>query len=496
MKWRIFISCWLVFSLHFATNVVREHYPAFALIEHGNFQLDEYAGYHSDIFRHRDGHHYVGNQVAGSLVAVPPLLVFDPLLDALEAKEKAALGQSEDSAHYETEYPNRALFFAKLKAAGLTKRFGASAAITSVFCMALIGAFLALLMFSVLKRRGVSEGRSALLSLLFAFGTPVFYRAAHLNHNFFLMATVFGSFLLMRNEAGGLPRASRLAWSGILAGFSLALDYAGVVPLLIFWGWILLRAEGGFWKRIRSGMPYVLGSVPGVLLLVGTQWAMYGHPFWPGQKWMRDVNYTDLGWRGFGWPDPSLFLANLIDLDWGLYSFGPLLVLGLIPAGFLRGRLVLARGERRAVGVFLLGFLLFCAANQYSRMQWNSGFRYLLPLVPFIFLQLADHLARWPRALVLLLGVPAVLHSWVLAMVRYTPPDRIAGAPDQVAAIPGSWSRFLHEGVQFPWLTVLRQTDALHWKMIHWAPLPYAILALLGAVLFVLWRPVLKRCAP
>ncbi len=69
MKGRLFLTCWIVFSLHFATNVIREHYPAFSLIENGDFKLDEYAGFHSDIFAHRDGHHYIGNQVTASVIA-------------------------------------------------------------------------------------------------------------------------------------------------------------------------------------------------------------------------------------------------------------------------------------------------------------------------------------------------------------------------------------------------------------------------------------------
>lgn len=46
---RLFLICVLVYSAFFTTNVVREHYPAFSLIDHGNFRVDEYLGFHSDI---------------------------------------------------------------------------------------------------------------------------------------------------------------------------------------------------------------------------------------------------------------------------------------------------------------------------------------------------------------------------------------------------------------------------------------------------------------
>ena len=84
-----------------------------------------------------------------------------------------------------------------VKAAGLDLRFGASTAITSVFLMAPTSALFVVLMFAVLARRGVERGRAAWLALLFGFGTPVFYRTAHLNHNMFLMEAIFGAFVLV-----------------------------------------------------------------------------------------------------------------------------------------------------------------------------------------------------------------------------------------------------------------------------------------------------------
>ena len=42
IKIRLFLTCWLVFTVHFATNTVREHYPAFSLVEQGTFKVDRY----------------------------------------------------------------------------------------------------------------------------------------------------------------------------------------------------------------------------------------------------------------------------------------------------------------------------------------------------------------------------------------------------------------------------------------------------------------------
>lgn len=487
MKLRLFLTCWIVFSLHFATNVVREHYPAFTLIERGDFVCDRYAGFHSDIFKHTDGHWYIGNNVMGSVIAAVPLVAFDPVLDALEDGRRAETGaMSEADTEYDTEYPNRARFFRLVRKKGLDLRFGASAAITSVFLMAPLSAFMTVLMFLVLARVGcVREGRAAWLALLFAFSTPVFYRAAYLNHNVFLLCVVFGAFLCVwrRGEAGALSFRRRF-WGGFLSGMALALDYAGVVPLLVIFGYLLVKE-----RSFKVGIPFVLGSIPPVLFLLASQWGMYGDAFLPGQFHMADVNYTAQGWRGFGFPDPEVFFLNLFSLDYGFYTFAPLLLLGLIPARLgSRHGLVLPTAERRLAVVLVATFLVFQASNQYSRMQWNTGLRYLLPLVPLVFLQAADWLNRMPTRILAVLTVPAILHGWVLSMHRYIPRDRLDPTDSDPWTVVGSWRRFLDEGVDFPWLRVLRNTPSVRLPMMDSPLFPYLLLLVAAGVITVIWR--------
>ncbi len=481
MKLRLFLTCWILFSLHFATNVVREHYPAFTLIERGDFVCDRYAGFHSDIFLHTDGHWYIGNNVMGSVIAAGPLFVFDPLLDRLEEGRQEALAETGE-ADYDTPYPNRARFFRRVRAEGLDLRFGASAVITSVFLMAPLCALLVILVYGVMVGAGVPTGRAAWVAMLFALATPVFYRSAHLNHNVFLTCTVLASFLCVwpRGAAPREPGFRPMFWGGFFSGMSLALDYAGVIPLLITFGYLVIRN-----RSVVRSLPFVVGSVPPVLFLVGSQWGMYGNPFLPGQFHMADVNYTDQGWRGFGLPDVEVFFENLFSLDYGLYAYGPLLLLALLPVAHPR---VLPRRERHFVAVLLAAFLVFQCCNQYSRMQWNSGFRYLLPLVPLIFLQASDRLATMPRALLGLLSAPLILHGWVLSMHRYTPPDRLAPGDDAPSSVVGSWSRFLQEGVDFPWLQVVRSTSSVPVPLGDSPLLPYLLLAVAGVMVAAVWR--------
>lgn len=487
---RLFLILWIIFAAHFATNVVREHYPAFSLIERGDFILDDYVGFHSDIFVHSDGHAYIANQVAGSLPAVIPLLLFDPLLDALEQPPLEAPGDGEIGADYQTEYPNRAYFLQLVKQKGWHLRFGAATVVTSAFLMSPLAALFCVFIYTILRRRGVDRGFGLALVGLFAFGTPLFYRTAYLNHNVFLMMCTFTSFwLLWPQPQDALPiKPWRVAAAGFLAGYGVAIDYAGAVPLLWLYGYLIAvrTPAAGFRRSFFESLRFVAGSVPPVLFLWWSQWSMFGNPFLPAQYYMPVVNFTDRGWRGFDWPQLDVFWKNLFDPDWGMYVFAPVLLLGLLPARVHRdrhSRLILPLRERRAATVFIVLFLLFCAANQYSLMQWNTGFRYLLPLLPFIFLALCDHLVRWPRWVFALIAIPSVAHMWVLSTVRYTRVDFGLGS----SAIVGSWERFLADGVRLPWLTVLRQTTPDPASLVHAWFLPSALLAFAALMCAVIW---------
>ena len=50
VAWRLFVTAWLVYALHFATDIVRELYPAVALGDRFSFDLDGFCGLHPDLF--------------------------------------------------------------------------------------------------------------------------------------------------------------------------------------------------------------------------------------------------------------------------------------------------------------------------------------------------------------------------------------------------------------------------------------------------------------
>ncbi|MCY3004073.1 MAG: hypothetical protein NTV21_19930 [Planctomycetota bacterium] len=486
IKVRLFVICWIVYSAFFATNVVREHYPAFALIERGDWVCDRYEGFHADLFRHTDGHVYTGNNLMGSLIAVPPLALFDPLLDKLEERSKAKLADSGGvvDATYDTKYPLRQKMFRRVKEAGLDLRFGASTAITSAFLMAPLCAAFVVLMYSTLLARGIERKRAVWLAFLFAFATPVFYRSAHLNHNVFLMMVLFGAFLALWPRPGEGERLStaRRALGGFLCGMAISLDYAGFVPagMLALYFVIPRVRSGGLATALKEALPSVLAALPPILFLLGTQWAMYGNAFTPGQFVMpRQNEFVDIGARGIMLPSTEVFFKNLVSPSWGLIPFAPLLLFAFLPGRRAdETSRVLPRHERLWVWLYTLAFLGFCAMNVYSLLQFNTGFRYLLPVVPFLFLFAADPLARLDRRWLAALTVAVVFHAVVLQMYREvsdtendlrrvavqlgTSSMSVDGYWEQMLTktpVPASFVRLFHDGPELPWLTVLRQTS-------------------------------------
>ncbi len=480
VSWRIFLVTWLLYSAHFATNVVREHYPAFALVDHATFRVDEYEGFHSDIFVHRDGHSVVGNQVLVSVLAAVPLFVFDPVLDALERYSKARLQTAAaPSAEYRTDKPMRREFFQLVRDRGLDLRFGAATVVTSVFFMAPIGALFLVYFFGVLRARGVAATPALELTFLLGFGTPMFFRMSTLNHNMFVAYATFVCFALLWGSADQPAPAGtrRRLLAGFFAGVTLATDYVAVLLMPLLWAYCVLsrRRTTSWGTALKDSGAMVVGSLPPIAFLLYSQWAMYGNPFLPGQYWMPNQNiYVTAGARGFTLPDLELLWMCLFDPSFGMYTWGPVLLLALIPVAARRSGLVVPKPERRWMAATYVALLLFASMNQYSRLQFNSGFRYLLPLVPFAILLIADHWSRFDRRLRWAIIGAAVLHSWVLTVYR--------------EPVPRSWQLFLAEGPQLPWYRVLSMTGSPEnpWLNTVWVPL--LLLGLTLAVAITIWR--------
>lgn len=463
LRVRLFVAAWLLCGLHFATNVVREHYPALALVAHGNLRCDEWADLSPDLFRHQDGHWYANNQVGASLAAAPLLFLLEPLLHHLEEVGRRQAAASHGSFTFATEYPARARFMAAVRARGLHLRFGATAAATALLLMAPAAALLVLLLHELLVRRGVDERRAATLALLSLLTTPILFRSAILNHNQLEALAAFAAFFVLHGDsrpgapARGAPPPA-LFGAGLLAGATVLLDWSGVVIVAALALDVAIgsaRREGGG-AALRRLASFGAGVAIPIAILLATQYWSFGDALLPAQYWTAATGRSAEGWHGFTPPSVHLFVTSLTDPSFGLFAFAPLLLVALLPPRAGAAALV-TRGERARILLFALAFVLFTSMNRYFELQWNTGFRSLAPVVPFLFLLACEELARLKPLALALVAAPCVLHGWVLALARATPP----AAPRTFAesTIARSWRALFDHGIQLPSLTVWRQTQ-------------------------------------
>jgi hypothetical protein len=482
---RIFITCWLIYSVHVATNVAREHYLAFAIGDHFSFKVDDYQGLHPDLFEKPGyGWHINSNPGVSMLAAIPYALarpVIDPVVSRVR-QARAASGQQEPPA-YSSPWPNARAFYAEAWRRGFDIKLGLGALVTQVAFMAPVSAFFAVAMFFVLRLLFRSDRTALWLTLLYAFGTPVFFRTGYLNHNLLVGYAAFAGFLALWNPGSllGTRRGLLDFVAGIGGGLAVLLDYTGVVMLgaLFLYGaalaWDAQRQRGA--SLTRFIVRYGLGAAIPLGLLAFYQWASFGDAIQPAQRWMPNVAWAGSGYRGMSPPMPDLLWSNLFDYRYGLFTSCPLVLLALAQPWADRPRL-LPRREAWTMLAMFAAFWIFCGGVNYGRLQFNTGVRYMTALLPFLFLLSAVVLRRLPPRVLALLVLVSVTLSWCLAMHRDV--ERGLGVLDPVLHV------FIG-GFELPLLTTLSRIGGGFSEFVARGVSPIPIFLLVAALLAVVW---------
>jgi len=426
IAWRLFFTCWIVYALHFATDIVREHYPAIALGDRLSFNLEGYCGLHPDLFETPGRGCHIGNNPGASMVAAIPYALARPVIDPIVAaviRKRLASGDTTPPA-FNTPWPNAQRFYQRTWSRGLDIKLELAAFVMQVFCMAPSSALGVVLMFLLLRAVLKSDRQAMWLSLLYAFGTPIFFRTGFLNHNLMLGHIAFAGFLAVWNPWRGtrIQDRTRDFLCGLGAGISILFDYSGVVFIGALFAYVLVKRfqASGTRGAVSGGLAFFIGTLPGVFLLWFYQWRAFGHPFYPGQHWMPPVQWIDRGYQGYQFPpDPELIFMLLFDLRFGLFVVGPILLLALAEPFVNRGlRRVTPTLEQAALLGISLAMIVFFAGNNYTRLQFNTGLRYLQPIIPFLFVPAAIVLTRLRPAAVFAWVLVAMVVSWPLAMYR------------------------------------------------------------------------------
>ena len=242
------------------------------------------------------------------------------------------------------------------------------------------------------------------------------------------------------------PRWHTWLFSGVMLGAALAAKFSATALILAFFFLAVLRA----WQlrrdpaeRLKPIGTLVLTVAVGGLAL----WGIYrfsigpiaaGGPSVPApyywREWVALNEYLKAPWPGYlygqlgphGWwyyypiafltktPLPELIIVLLALLrTWRLRTWANDLIVYLVPALFL-------------------GALLFS--------PHDLGYRYLLPVVPFIFIAAADVIAAARKALRLKIAMVLLIAWQIIGTLRYYPDylpffNEVVGGPDVINAI-------------------------------------------------------------
>ncbi len=475
---RLFFTVWLVYCVHLSTNVARETYLATSLGDHLSVRVDAYLGLHPDLFEIPGRGGYINNNPGASMLGAIPYALARPAI-ALLFTLKPELGKPKPPARYDDPRPNRTAFMNEARRRGVDVKLGLAAIATQVGLMAPLGALAAVLVFLFLRGRLDDPKRALAYALLFAFGTPFFFRAAFLNQNAIVAHCVLWAYVAITGlepRRGPLPLQA-VTIAGACLGFAILTDYSGAPLAFAFGVWVM--AEGWADARqpgaLRNGARFLLGAAGPVAILFAYQWVAFGHPLLPAQRYMPATPYSVKGWFGMTPPTPYLLFGNLFGLEFGLFGFCPMLVAALAyPLVRRRTDLPGVRTEWFVLGAGLLLYL-FSSSNQYANLQWNTGVRYMVPLVPLLFFMAVPVLERLPRLWFWMLVLPTCTISWCVSMTR----ENVVAALTQV---------FL-TGLKLPILTVLRKMASGYLPLLaERAPSPIPIFLLMGAILWLVWR--------
>jgi hypothetical protein len=451
---RIFLTTWLVFTLHFATNTVREIYPAMSLGDHLSFDVSEYSGLHPDIFTLEGRGTFINNNPGASMIGAIPYLISKPAIDLVvdRVQRSRASQQAVDPPKYDTIYPMAQEFYKAARDRGYDVKFGLAAGTTQAFASAPISALGAVVMFLALLGLTKNIRVSAILSLLYAFSTPILFRTAQLNQNVLLANfALFAFVLIMRPAAAANKKRPFYLLSGLLCGWTVVLDYSGVVFVLALSIYVFLK-----WKdteknnrKVSGLVRFAAGVAVSISVLLAYQWICFGNPLLPAQSYMPPANFTDLGYRGFSFPRADLLFETAFGMRYGLFTSAPILLLVFaVPFWLRRSSRLMEYRETFFVVLFTVMFFIFCSANQYGRMQFNTGVRHILPVVPFLFILAANVLLRLPKLFAVPFAIVATYWSWCLAMYRDV---------EQGSGILEAVKHITLEGFQLPWLTTLER---------------------------------------
>ena len=102
----------------------------------------------------------------------------------------------------------------------------------------------------------------------------------------------------------------------------------------------------------------------------------------------------------------ELLFELAFDYRFGLFVSSPLMLLAVLSPFLNRGTgRLLPDLELTFILLLFVAFWLFFSGSNYTRLQFNTGIRYMAPMLPFLFVPAVVVLMRLPRLAIYFIAV-------------------------------------------------------------------------------------------
>ena len=302
-----------------------------------------------------------------------------------------------------------------------------NAYLLSILGSGLPSACIIVLVYSLLLRFRLPNWQATLFAAIMTYASLLLpYSGALERQNLLAFLHVYSISLLLEER----PSSFRLFLAGLSQALAFFTDYAtvAVLPILL----TLSYRQFGARSFLLLG-----GWLPGVVGALFNNYTLFGSISATAFAWDRTFVTPGLWFGVFAPPSLSTLLNLTIHPYKGLLFTMPLSCLLIFSSGGLSGRM------RTASVLVCLWYLTFFAAFN----GWHGGAcygpRYLIPILPLVFLLSWPSLVTLSRPRLLICAWSAVLMFVVTATGTFIPYTPIVGGPPFAAAIGLNFSLLL-----------------------------------------------------